>query len=148
MLYIHKGTGEIVELVGIYNKPNGTRMAHCLCDSRLHFGNRREVANGTVAYDYSLESLVPVAPPNWDEIRDSYPEGTWDSIIERKKKALEDSLRSQAMAAFKKTYDDLRNDGVPEDLALFKAEEAKNAFIKERLAQKPIPFSGRTPYCW
>lgn len=148
MLYIHKDTGEIVEVVGIFTRPNGTRMAYCLCDARLHFGKGREVAVGTVAADYPMEVMTPLNPPDWDAVKEQYPDGTWDAVLENKKRNLETSLRAPSMAVYKKTYEELRDNGVPQDLSLEKAEDARRNFLEERLNKKPAPYSGRTPFKW
>lgn len=148
MLYVHKRTGEIMEIVAIFLRPNGERMAHCLCDSRLHFGNTREIAKGTVAVDYPLSQLVPTVVPDWDSVKSQYPEGTWDAVRVRKKQILEESLRGSAMSIFQKTYNDLLKSGVADDVARATAEEARKTFLQEKTDKKPQPYCGCKPYQW
>ena len=137
--FVHKETGEVVLVIGVFLNSKGSKFAQCLCDARLHIWEGKESLNGTISLPIPYEKIMPLTPINWDSIaNECYPKGGLERQIERMREARLQSLDTHANGYYKQQFNNLIHEGVPEDKARIIAEGKKQDWLDERMQPKVV----------
>jgi len=133
MLFEHKQTGEIVEVVGYAYRSGKAAMAICLCDARLHFGRAPDaVEKGTVQVEYPSKILRPLKAPDWNEVGKLYPDGFEAFETKRRDEFVKDATRD-AECVKKQEVALLRKDGIVGEEAELIASKKSDEYLAKRL---------------
>lgn len=140
MKFRHKYNHEIVFVVGYYLNGKGCLIAECLCDSRLHPFDKKQLHNGSVFIPYPHAELEPVDSIDWDSVNEEcYENGAFDKMVEERHAQRRKSLECSAVAIYHKEKRQCLADGMPEDIAESIAQRKKAEFIEEKM-KPPIRF--------
>lgn len=130
----HRGTGEIVFVIGYVAKPTKGVFARCLCDARLHPDRKgRGFGEDTVEMEIAAHMLGPVEMPNWKEIEALYPPTQFQQILKRKQEENIRNVNNNAHSVFVNVKSELIKNGMPADIAEKKAKEQMEKYIESRL---------------
>lgn len=131
----HKETKEIVVVVGLCLKPDKGYYAKCLCDARLHpeRAHKNQVMSGTVECEFPFKCLKPVVAPDWDEIKELYGEGEYESIISKKWEEHTRNVQNTGNSIYNQERAKLIEDGMDEETAEYLANQKRRDFMLSRL---------------
>jgi len=133
MLFEHKQTGEIVEVVGYAYRSGKAVQAICLCDARLHFGRHPDaIEKGTVQVEYPAKQLRPLKAPNWDEIGELYIDG-FEAFRKARHDEFVKSATHDADCVMKQELALLRKDGIEGEKAELIASKKREEYLAKRL---------------
>lgn len=137
MKFRHKYNHEIVFVVGFYVNGKGSLIAGCLCDSRLHPFNKKQLRNGSVFIPYPHADLEPVDSIDWDSVNEEcYENGAFEKMVEERQAQRRKDIEGSAVAVYQKEKRQCLADGMPDDVAESIAQRKKAEFIEEKM--KPL----------